>query len=278
MSKKVLLMIIFIILVVVFAGYKLIVSKTGNIAGLLVTSDPVSSVFLNDKLVGKTPYEEKVSAGEYVIKLIPEASATQASSWQGKIKLQPSLLTYINRTLGPSELTSSGNTVTLEKVSRSEAQLTVFSQPDASTVLLDGQERGVTPFNLIVTAGKHDVAVVSPGYIGRSEKIEATIGYKVVINFQLALQPNTQPPATDVTPTLVPGGEKKKSGPFVVIKETPTGFLRVRMGPSTSATEAAQVKPGEKYSLLEEKEGWYKISIQEGKEGWISGRYAEKSE
>jgi N-acetylmuramoyl-L-alanine amidase len=62
----------------------------------------------------------------------------------------------------------------------------------------------------------------------------------------------------------------------VVIKNTPTGWLRVRMEPSLSATEAAKVKPGEKYTLLDEKNGWYKISYKEGEEGWISGRYAKK--
>ena len=63
--------------------------------------------------------------------------------------------------------------------------------------------------------------------------------------------------------------------PYVEIKETPTGWLRVRSAPSTNATESGQVKPGETYSYLEEEEnGWYKIEF-EGKPGWISGTYAD---
>jgi len=76
------------------------------------------------------------------------------------------------------------------------------------------------------------------------------------------------------TPTEGPPMAK----PYVLIKETPTGWLRVRMEPSTTATEAAKVNPGEKYPLLEEKGGWYKIRYSGDKEGWISAQYATKFE
>ena len=51
--------------------------------------------------------------------------------------------------------------------------------------------------------------------------------------------------------------------PFVTIKDTPTGFLRVRMEPSTAATEAAQVKPGEKYVFPKSEVNWKKITEKE---------------
>jgi uncharacterized protein YgiM (DUF1202 family) len=50
------------------------------------------------------------------------------------------------------------------------------------------------------------------------------------------------------------------------------------MEPSTVATEAAKVNPGEMYPLLDEESGWYKIEYQKDEEGWISGQYAEKYE
>ena len=43
------------------------------------------------------------------------------------------------------------------------------------------------------------------------------------------------------------------------------------------ASEEAQVKPGQKFSFIEEKEGWYKINYEGVKEGWIYGQYAEKA-
>lgn len=69
----------------------------------------------------------------------------------------------------------------------------------------------------------------------------------------------------------------------ITIEDTPTGWLNVRSGPGTSYTQIAKVYPKETYSLLEEKDGWYKIAIParaggDGKtEGWIISDYAIKS-
>ena len=72
--------------------------------------------------------------------------------------------------------------------------------------------------------------------------------------------------------------EQTATGQTVLIKETPTGWLRVRGEPSTVGAEVGRVNPGEKYTLLEEKDGWFQIEYEEGKNGWISGQYAEKTE
>lgn len=279
MNKKALIILILLILVA-FIGFKFFSSRTTGIAGLKIVSTPAVDIFIDDKLTGKTPYEGKHSVGEYILKLIPESTATQASSWQGKIVLNPSVLTYVNRELGVSELTSAGEILTLEKISQNQAQLAVFSQPGAAVVLLNSEEKGATPLLVSdLTPGEYDLAVSSPGFIGRTVRIQATSGYKLVVNFQLALASGgSELSESVVTPSPSEKLEKEPSRPYVVIKDTPTGFLRVRTAPTTSATEAAQVKPGEKYSFLEEKEGWYKISYNSGKDGWISGRYADKVE
>lgn len=62
----------------------------------------------------------------------------------------------------------------------------------------------------------------------------------------------------------------------ISIKETETGWLRVRGGAGTSYQEITRVYPGETYLLLEESSGWYKIKLDEEREGWIAGRYATK--
>lgn len=265
------------LIVVAIVGFKFFTSKTSGVSGLKVISDPATSIFLNDKLIGKTPYEDKHPPGEYILKLIPEGSSP-ATSWQGKIVLNPLVQTYINRELGVSELTSAGEVMMLEKISQSVSQLGILSQPDGAAVILDGVERGTTPVTINdVSAGEHEVAVSSPGFKTRTVRVSVTSGYKLLVNFQLALAEGSELPASQLTGT--PEAKDKKDGrPLVLIKDTPTGFLRVRVGPSTSATETAQVKPGEKYTFLEEKEGWYRISYEQGKEGWISARYAEKVE
>lgn len=62
----------------------------------------------------------------------------------------------------------------------------------------------------------------------------------------------------------------------VEIKETPTGFLNVRAGPSTYAELVGTVYPGEKYLYLAEEVGFYKIKLRDGSEGWIYAKYVEK--
>lgn len=277
MNKKALAAIIVVVLGVAIGAYKFFSDRITNVGGLKVVSKPVSSIFLNDKLIGKTPYEEKRSKGEYILKLVPEDVSTQAASWQSKINISSSLLTYVNRDLGPSELTSAGEIVFLEKISEKEAQVAVFSTPDAATVLLDGQDKGVTPLLLRdVVAGEHDVAISSPGFLSRTVRVQAVTGYKLSVEYQLALLSETGNITQGTAGSTSGKGELAK--PYVVIKDTPTGFLRVRSGPNTSSTESARVKPGEKYPLLDSQSGWLKITYEDKKEGWISDQYAEKVE
>lgn len=283
MNKKAILVVIIFLAVIAFGGYKFFSWRTSSVAGLKVNSSPNSSIFLNDKLIGKTPYDDKYVSGEYVLKLIPEGISSQTVSWQGKVMLNPSVLTYINRDLGTSELTSSGEILTLEKISQSIAQLAVLSQPDGASVIIDGQEKGNTPLSsLEVTTGDHEVAVTSAGFTGRTVRISAVSGYKLIANIQLSLssgQEATPTSSVSLSSNANTNANKNEiAKPYVLIKDTPTGFLRVRIAPSLSATEAAQVKPGEKYSYIDSKEGWFQISYEKDKNGWVSASYAEKVE
>ena len=164
----------------------------------------------------------------------------------------------------------------MEKIPDKEAQGAIFSTPDAATVVLDGQEKGVSPLVLRdVVAGEHDVAVSSPGFSSRTVRIQAVTGYKLTVEYQLAILAENNATSSAAIKTKDSSNPGK---PYIVIKDTPTGFLRVRSGPSTTATETAQIKPGDKYPLLGEESGWYKISYETGKDGWISSRYADKTE
>lgn len=279
MNKKAVLIVVIFLVGLVLGGYKLLSLRSGGLAGLKVISTPTATIFLNDKLIGKTPYDDKYSSGEYILKIIPEGITSQTISWQGKINLNPSLLTYVNRELGTSELTSSGEILTLEKISGSQAQLSVQTQPDGVVVLVDGQERGTSPLNSMdITAGEHEIAVTSPGFTSRTVRISAVSGYKLLANIQLALAPGQEVSATVSAAPNDSNKDKQVSKPYILIKDTPTGFLRVRVSPALSATEAAQVKPGEKFPFVDEKEGWFQIVYETGRNGWVSGNYSEKVE
>lgn len=84
--------------------------------------------------------------------------------------------------------------------------------------------------------------------------------------------PASSPSAPAASPSPAPSAAPQ----LVTITDTPTGWLRVRETPSSSAAEIARVLPGETYDLLDEDEGWYHIRLDAGRTGWISAQYAKK--
>lgn len=61
----------------------------------------------------------------------------------------------------------------------------------------------------------------------------------------------------------------------IYILDTGTGYLNVRSGPGTNFEVKTKVTPGDKYDLIEEKDGWYLISIEEDLSGWVISTYAD---
>lgn len=282
-------------LIILLAVFLLVVGVLKIMSGrptkkgqLKVDSNTSAGVFLGTTHVGRTPYDEKTDSGEYTIKLVPESSVSQLASWQGNIEVFPNLLTYVSADLGDSDFTTAVYTLWLEKITSNASEIAVTTNPDGATVALDGEIKGVTPVSLsAVAAGDHTLAVSSPGFLTRTIRIKTTAGYRLNANIKLALSPGgaeasgsgqlsgkaATPSGTIANPT---GTNPAK--PYAVIKDTPTGFLRVRMEPSSSATEAAKVNPGDKFSILDTQNGWYKISYDGTNDGWISGQYADKVE
>ncbi len=297
MQKKTLLVMVALLLIIL-GGYFLvrgIFSQRGGQAVLKVDSTPTATVFLNDENKGTTPFTGNITPGEYTLKLIPESSTETAVSWENKIITTAGQLTYVNRILGDSELTSAGEILYLEKIGGKNMELTVLSSPDAADVSLSGENKGTTPLLISdLEPQSYELTVSKSTYSTRSVKIKITPGYKLTASFQLARtgevtaspQPSASPqgspeasPKASATPKATPktqGSPPPK--PYVEILDTPVGFLRVRAEASTSSEEIGRVNPGEFYSLLDEDNGWYKIEYEEGKEGWISGQYAEKFE
>ncbi len=296
--KLVFLLILFAVLALAVLVVRVILGGRSAKTGVLkVQTTPTASVFLDNKLLGRSPYEDKVDAGEYTIRLVPETTTGEAAAWQGPIRIAPNLLTYINASLADSEFATAVDSLWLERISGKGAEISVTTNPDGATVVIDGATRGVTPLTVSdVAAGDHTVTLASPGFVSRSIKMKTTAGYKLNASVKLALSPDaglgaeaTPSPTTPggkVTPKATPTKTATSSAstvpdppkPFARIKDTPTGFLRVRMEPSTSATEAARVNPGEKYTILDEKSGWYQIKYDGTNLGWIAGQYAEKTE
>lgn len=294
MKRKLIFLAILLGLVFIVAGVmRFLTNRTPKEGELRVDSQTTASIFLDDKNIGKTPYKDKVQAGEYTLKLVPESAAAQLSTWEGKIVVGGNLLTYVNASLSESELTTAVDVIWLEKITSRVSELSVTTNPDGATVLVDDATRGVTPLSLSdIAPGDHTISITSSGFSPRSVKIKTTPGYRLIANFKLALSAGGQA-STTVTPTPdlsgTPAPTPKTataSGaqvadppkPFVIIKDTPTGFLRVRMEASTTASESARVNPGEKYTYFATENGWYQIKYDGKNTGWVSGQYVEKVE
>lgn len=252
-------------------GRQATLKKETSVAALQVSATPAATVFLNEQNLGKTPfYSEKLKPGEYTLKLVAE-EGTKAATWQGKVKLTGRVLTAVNQRLVSDDLFSSGEVLTLESLKNKEGtEIAVFSNPDGALVQLNDEEKGVTPLIIKnVPASDHRLLVSYPGYQDESLRLKTNKGYRLLANVKLSFLPKDKREETATTSAQIPG-------PKVKILTTPTGWLRVRTEPSLSASEAAKVKPGESYFLLEEKPGWLKIQYEEKKEGWVSSQYAEK--
>lgn len=282
MKKKLIILLLLFTLFIVFLTVRFFFLTTQNTFGKLrVISSPSSTIFINNVAVGKTPYEEKLKAGEYLLKLIPEGTATQTASWQSKIKVYKNTLSYVNRSLGPSDLSSSGEIFTVTKVEKTKkpnyGEVYVETEPSGSIVYLDNDEKGVASMILAdVVRGDHELSVFMPGFLRRTEKIKIDSGYRVNAYFKLAIDPSQQPKEEEQKQESTDSAKVKKKK--VVIEDTPTGFLRVREEPSISASESARVNPGEKYDYVEEQEGWYKIQLDKDTQGWVYSQYATKEE
>lgn len=308
MKRKIIFLLILLGVIGLIVGLVQIIKGNAPKQGVLkVNANPVSSVFLDNKHLGKTPYQDNINEGEYELKLVPESTTVAAASWQAKIKVFGKLLTYVNVELAESDFSSASEILWLEKITSNQSEISVVTSPDGASISVDGESKGITPSSLSgISPGDHTIAVSSPGFAPRSFKAKTTAGYKLFVIMKLSLSSQTidispllsasqsaspsgvlsPTPSGAVKTTPIPTGKVTPSPeaisnpakPYVVIKDTPTGFLRVRVEPTTSASEAARVKPGEKYSILDTKNGWFQISVNESLSGWISGQYGTKVE
>lgn len=248
---------------------------------LKVSSSPTSSVFLDNLTIGKVPFEQKIKEGEYLLKLIPESPATDTATWQGKIRIHKNSLTFVERELGSTDINSAGVVLTIMKTDSAApntGEIEVIADPAGSIVYLDNDEKGITPLKISgIVKGEHELSVYSPGFFRRTQKINVESSYKDIAEFKLAVDPSHKR-VEDIKKEKKASDSAVLKKTFVVVRETETGFLRVRSEPSLSASEAAQVKPKDKFELLEESSGWYKISYEQDKVGWVYGQYAQKVE
>lgn len=235
-------------------------------SGIRVESNIKAKLTLNDKDVGFTPFiDENLKEGKYLVALKnQEATGSGEYLWQGYVDLNSGTLTVVNREIASSPLTSSGEVINLNKGSG----VTVVSIPSSAQVFLDGKDLGRTPVSLSnVPSGEHQFLISKENFLKRSIRATSVDGYNLTINVDLAVS------EVDLTKLATTPIEEEAQ---VVVKKTPTGFLRVRAQANTSSQEVGRVKPGDILILLEQIPNWNRVRLPDGKEGYVSSTYTEK--
>lgn len=288
MKTKLLLLLSLIVIFVIIIIAKFFLLQSQAIYGKIqVLTSPQSKVFLNNEEVGTTPYEGVYKSGEYILELKPIEKKSKSVGWKGKISVYTNAWTYVNRELGSDDSTSSGIIFSIKKMDSASTgisgEVEIQTNPSRSQIIIDNEDQGLSPLILSgVEKGHHELSAYSVGFLKRTQKIKVTPGYRIIAQFKLAIDPlykkGLEPEnetkiaseSGEITPT--------KSGViYATIKETETGWLRVRQEPNAQASESAKVKPGDQFEVLEENEGWIKIEYSNNNFGWISGRYVSKS-
>ncbi|MFH0942744.1 MAG: PEGA domain-containing protein [Candidatus Beckwithbacteria bacterium] len=290
MKRKLLLLICFLTITVVLTGCTFPGRKK---SALSVSTIPQATIFLDGEHLGQTPYvNEKLKAGDYVLKIVPESSGQALSPWEGRVTLSPGILTVVNRELGLTQDDSSGEILSFEPgADKNSASISVVTTPDGTSVYLDGEPRGFSPISLDnVSEGDHLLLITSPGFKDKTIKVKTVKGNKLIASIQLAraviASPVEDTADSEATPAASPKASPKASPtaganlvkPYVVIDSPDTGWVRVRSEASTAGEELAKVDHGTSFPLKDEQSGWYEIEYETGKTGWISGKYAEKFE
>lgn len=276
-----------------FGIYYYFLSQKPN-AGLKIETNPTATVFVDGVQVGLTPIDRLYKPGEVSIKIIPNSTTANLTSYQTKVHLTAGTYTVIRRDFAGTDAATAGETVSLESTTSKNASLAVVAAgPDAASVIMDGEPLGFTPLPVDnIAPGDHQITVSAPGFTARPIDALAVAGHKLVINVKLAGEEvAAAPPILDFSdstpsatlkpsPTPSPSSTVVMKKPYVEIKVTPTGFLRVRDLPSASSKELGQVKPGDKLPLLGSQSGWYQVSgtFTATTSGWLSGQYADKFE
>ena len=265
MKKTIFIILVFIGAMLLFVrfGVNPLIGALGfnQKAGIKITSIPQDvAVSIDGKEMGKTPYENKgLMPGEYLVKL-----QSGQGKWEGHIKIQGGTLAVINRELGENIASSSGETLTLAK----GKGVTITSQPDGSGVAVDGKDYGKTPLTITdLATGEHTFLLSHDNYLKRSIRayIPEKLGLFISVDLSLTEVDLAAIPTTPQTTQVE-----------VVVKQTPTGFLRVREKASTQSTELARVNTGDTLTVLEEIPSWFKVKLENGVEGYVSATYVTK--
>lgn len=256
------LVIVSALMLVARLGFKPVAEVLGfkEKAGLRITAIPEAMVLVDGVAVGKTPYQnEDLKVGSYRVRL--EAGS---AVWEGAVKLTNGTVSVVDRELSAGVASASGEILTLD----SGRGVTVTSIPDGAGVEIDEKIYGVTPLVLSdIAPGDHTFILSHANFTKRN--IKAVLPQNMSLNLAVDLAVSEVEVRNIQTPSFTAPTK-------LIIKQTPTGFLRVRNKPNLSGAEIGRVSSGDSVTQLEELSGWFKVRLENDTEGYVSSQYVQK--
>jgi hypothetical protein len=184
-----------IALVVFFGGevFKYLGGFGGKAALTVEVVNGEATVSINNKEVGKTPFESKnIKSGTNTVTVKGDSSQYQAT-----IKFLPSkkgqtFAVGMVRDLGVSDIFSSGQEFWFDKDNPNDT-LRIISDPSGASVSVDGAEIGTTPFSsAAITTGDYELKISLAGYETQTTRVNIQKGY--TLNGSIKLFPYPVPP------------------------------------------------------------------------------------
>lgn len=241
--------------------------ESNDISGIEINTQPSTKVKLDGKEAGMSPYKNRsLKAGLINVKVGQEG----IGYWEKQLELKKNISTVINWTFGKNDDYSGGYILSMEKSTGSDSSIIISSSPARATVLIGGENRGLTPlFISNLGEGDKEVKISMPGYNSINLGIRPVEGHQIVLEAMMAKEEKV----VVVTPT--PAQSPVDSSNMIKIKTTDTGWLRVRDNPSATGVEIDKVNVGETYDSVGSMGDWTHIIVRE-KQGWVSTKFVEK--
>jgi hypothetical protein len=231
-----------------------------------IMTNPSAKIYINGKNEGDTPYKSNnLKPGEIDLKLEYKDITVNK-----KIKLKDGLGSVVYWDFGENEEESGGYVLSMEKTGNKKTiGLIVSAIPTESTLSVDDKNVDYAPKKIDdLGEGDKKITVSFPSYKSANIFTKGIKGYRLIIETKLAKEKVIEEVIKEPPVSLA---EKI----MVVIKDTETGWLRVRQTSSVLGKEIARVNPKESFELLEENDKWVKIKLKENQEGWVSINYVD---
>lgn len=257
--KKLTLLLLLAVLLGIFAVIIVIIIGNNRKSKLVFESNIEALVFVDGVQIGVTPVEYETNLRQVSYEMKSQnlsSSATTPPPHADTLSLTPRTKTIVRHNFGDDIGSSSSQMMQLIPFRPFGRRILVTSDPTNSSVFNQGIFLGSTPLLFEAKSDEYELEVRSAGFANQTARLSPQVGFDLLVHLNLSIQ------NTEVLPQ-----EKK----YVLVKNNPLGYVRVRTSPSPYSDEIARVESGKEYELLglTDEDRWTQIKLNDAQSGWI---------